>query len=158
MALMSNQSNVLVCGPTASAAARMLLLSGYPIALHQAAPPPVLRRKMAYADAWFDKNATLEGVEARRVKTGASTCCPACICVLVTYVCKLAFLRVRQAKTVEAELDVASACRLCGQAAGFKGGASPDRTSPALRRGVQNAKGDRGGEARCALFVGVGLD
>jgi xanthine dehydrogenase accessory factor len=30
-----------------------------------------LRRKSAYADAWFDKNATLEGVEARRAKTGA---------------------------------------------------------------------------------------
>jgi len=70
---MSDQTSVLVCGldPTSSAAARMLLLSGYTVALHQAYPPPVLRRKSAYADAWFDKSTTLEGVEARRVKSGA---------------------------------------------------------------------------------------
>jgi xanthine dehydrogenase accessory factor len=73
MPLMSDQASVLVCGldPTASAAARMLLLSGYTVALHQSEPPPTLRRRMAYADAWFDKSATLEGVEARRVKSGA---------------------------------------------------------------------------------------
>ena len=31
------------------------------------APEPILRRKMAFADAWWDGSATLGGVEARRV-------------------------------------------------------------------------------------------
>ncbi|MFG1479463.1 hypothetical protein V5F53_12470 [Xanthobacter sp. V4C-4] len=66
---MPDKSCVLVQGVNelASAIARTLLLSGHAVALHQGAPEPVLRRKMAFADAWWDGSATLGGVEARRV-------------------------------------------------------------------------------------------
>lgn len=66
---MPDKSCVLVRGANelASAVARTLLLSGHAVALHQSAPEPVLRRKMSFADAWWDGIATLGGVEARRV-------------------------------------------------------------------------------------------
>ena len=65
---MTDQKCVLVFGidETASAVARMLLLSGYSVAIHQPAPPTTLRRKMAFADAWYDGAAMLDGVQARR--------------------------------------------------------------------------------------------
>ncbi|WP_454917251.1 hypothetical protein [Xanthobacter sediminis] len=70
---MPDKSCVLVLGVNelASAVARTLLLSGHAVALHQRAPEPVLRRKMAFADAWCDGVATLGGVEARRVARDA---------------------------------------------------------------------------------------
>jgi xanthine dehydrogenase accessory factor len=65
---MSDQACVLLFGidETASAVARMLLLSSYAVAIHQAAPPTILRRKMAFADAWYDGASILDGVQARR--------------------------------------------------------------------------------------------
>ncbi len=70
---MPDKSCVLVRGVNelASAVARTLLLSGHAVALHQPAPAPVLRRKMAFADAWWDGVATLGGVEARRTTCDA---------------------------------------------------------------------------------------
>ncbi|MDQ0504665.1 hypothetical protein [Xanthobacter agilis] len=70
---MPDKSSVLVHGVNelASAVARTLLLSGHAVALHQSAPEPVLRRKMCFADAWWDGAATLGGVEARRVTRDA---------------------------------------------------------------------------------------
>ncbi len=65
---MNDQASVLVCGinETASAVARLLLLSGYAVAMHQPTPPTTLRRKMSLADAWHDGAAMLDGVQARR--------------------------------------------------------------------------------------------
>lgn len=65
---MSDQTCVLVVGiaETASALARMFLLSGYAVAIHQQTPPTMLRRKMAFADAWYEGAAILGGVPARR--------------------------------------------------------------------------------------------
>ena len=65
---MSDQTCALVFGidETASAVARTLLLSGYAVAIHQPAPPATLRRKMAFADAWYDGASMLDGVQARR--------------------------------------------------------------------------------------------
>jgi xanthine dehydrogenase accessory factor len=57
---------ILGIGETASAIARELFLADHIVALHQAAPPPDLRRKMTFSDAWFDGSSVLEGVEARR--------------------------------------------------------------------------------------------
>lgn len=57
---------VLGIGETASAIARELFLADHIVALHQAPPPPNLRRKMSFSDAWFDGSSVLEGVEARR--------------------------------------------------------------------------------------------
>lgn len=70
---MPDKSCVLVLGVNelASAVARTLLLSGHAVALHQHAPEPVLRQRMAFADAWWDGVATLGGVEARRVARDA---------------------------------------------------------------------------------------
>jgi xanthine dehydrogenase accessory factor len=66
---MSDQTSVLVSGlnETASAVARMLFLAGFVTAIHQPTPPAALRRKMSFADAWYDGVAILDGVEARRV-------------------------------------------------------------------------------------------
>ncbi len=65
---MTDQISILVFGidETASAVARMLLLSDYAVAIHQPTPPTTLRRKMAFADAWHDGAAMLDGVQARR--------------------------------------------------------------------------------------------
>jgi xanthine dehydrogenase accessory factor len=65
---MSEETCVLVCGigETASAVAKRLFAEERAVAIHQAAPPRTLRRKMAFSDAWFDGAASLEGVEARR--------------------------------------------------------------------------------------------
>lgn len=57
---------ILGIGETASAIARELFLADHIVALHQAAPPPDLCRKMTFSDAWFDGSSVLEGVEARR--------------------------------------------------------------------------------------------
>ncbi|OAI31650.1 hypothetical protein A1351_20970 [Methylosinus sp. R-45379] len=57
---------VLGIGETASAIARELFLADHIVAVHEAAPPPDLRRKMTFSDAWFDGSSVLEGVEARR--------------------------------------------------------------------------------------------
>jgi xanthine dehydrogenase accessory factor len=64
---MSEQTCVLVLGmgPLASTAARLLLLAGYAVALHQAEDPKILRRKMSFADSWAGGRACLDGVEAR---------------------------------------------------------------------------------------------
>jgi xanthine dehydrogenase accessory factor len=64
---MSEHSSILVLGlgPLASAAARLLFLAGYAVALRQIADPKVLRRKMSFADSWGGVGACLDGVEAR---------------------------------------------------------------------------------------------
>lgn len=55
-------------GDVASAVAHRLFLEGWPVALHQGeAPPLVHRRAMAFADAWFDGEAWLAGLCARRL-------------------------------------------------------------------------------------------
>lgn len=65
---MSAQKSVLVCGidEAASAVARRLFGEGYGVTLYRATAPRVLRRRMSFADAWFDGYAQLDGVEARR--------------------------------------------------------------------------------------------
>ncbi|SFK77482.1 hypothetical protein [Methylocapsa palsarum] len=65
---MNKDISVLVCGLSeiASAIARRLFSEDCAVAIHQSAPPRTLRRRMAFADAWFDGVATLDGVEARR--------------------------------------------------------------------------------------------
>jgi len=70
---MSTQKSVLVCGidETASAVARRLFGEGYAVALYRAAAPRVLRRRMSFADAWYDTYALLDGVEARRADVSA---------------------------------------------------------------------------------------
>jgi xanthine dehydrogenase accessory factor len=55
----------------ASAVARRLRLGGHAVALHEARAPVVLRRKMAFSDAWYDGAATLDGVEVRRADCNA---------------------------------------------------------------------------------------
>jgi xanthine dehydrogenase accessory factor len=62
---------VLGLGELASAVARRLLLEGHAVAMHAGTPPAVLRRKMAFSDAWDDGLAILEGVEARRIGNDA---------------------------------------------------------------------------------------
>lgn len=65
---MADRSCVIIYGlnELASAVGRMLLLAGYAVAMHEASPPAVLRRKMAFSDAWYDGVAILDNVEARR--------------------------------------------------------------------------------------------
>jgi xanthine dehydrogenase accessory factor len=65
---MSDETSVLVFGmdELASAIARKLHLAGYAVAVHQPSPPLTIRRRMAFADAWFEGSCTFEGVEARR--------------------------------------------------------------------------------------------
>lgn len=65
---MSEETSVLVFGmdELASAIARKLHLAGHAVAIHQPSPPPTIRRRMAFADAWTDGTCTFEGVEARR--------------------------------------------------------------------------------------------
>jgi xanthine dehydrogenase accessory factor len=70
---MNKAKCVLVCGigERASAVARRLLAEGYAVAIHQSTPPRTLRRRMSFADAWFDGAAALKGVEGRRVAIGS---------------------------------------------------------------------------------------
>ncbi|MBY6242682.1 hypothetical protein [Methylosinus sp. Sm6] len=70
---MNKEKCVLVCGvgERASAVARRLLGEGYAVVLHQEAPPRALRRRMCFADAWFDGVATLNAVEARLAGSSA---------------------------------------------------------------------------------------
>lgn len=70
---MDDRLSVIVygLGERASAVARMMLLSGHAVAVHEAKAPTVLRRKMAFSDAWYDGAATLDGVEARRADCDA---------------------------------------------------------------------------------------
>lgn len=68
---MSEQSSMLVLGadPLASATARLLFLAGYAVAMYGRGAPKVLRRRMAFADAWSKGGATLDGVTARRIRS-----------------------------------------------------------------------------------------
>lgn len=68
MGMMNKEKSVLVCGigEMASAIARRLFAESYAVAIHQSAAPGTLRRRMSFADAWFDGSAALKGVEARR--------------------------------------------------------------------------------------------
>lgn len=52
----------------ASAVAHRLFGAGYGVVIHDDPKPTVTRRKMSFADAIFDGEATLEGVTARRVE------------------------------------------------------------------------------------------
>jgi xanthine dehydrogenase accessory factor len=63
-------TSILVCGigETASAIARRLFAEGYAVGIHQQAPPRTLWRGMAFADAWFDGRAELDGFEARCIE------------------------------------------------------------------------------------------
>jgi xanthine dehydrogenase accessory factor len=65
---MSSEKSILVCGigETASATARRLFAEGHAVALFRATAPRLLRRRMCFADAWFDGYAPLDGVETRR--------------------------------------------------------------------------------------------
>lgn len=53
----------------ASAVAYWLFREGYGVVIHDNPKPTVTRRKMAFADAIFDGEATLEGVTAKRVES-----------------------------------------------------------------------------------------
>jgi xanthine dehydrogenase accessory factor len=70
---MSKELTVLVCGigEEASAVARGLFHEGYAVALYRSTSPVILRRRMSFADAWFDGYAALDGVEARRADVNA---------------------------------------------------------------------------------------
>jgi xanthine dehydrogenase accessory factor len=59
---------IIGMGPFASSLARMALLAGCAVALHQPDEPRILRRRMSYADAWSDGAALLGGVEARMTR------------------------------------------------------------------------------------------
>jgi len=65
---MSNDTSVLVwgIGEAASATARALFSEGYDVALYRSTAPLLLRRRMSFADAWYDGYAQLDCVEARR--------------------------------------------------------------------------------------------
>ncbi len=67
---LDNPLVVLIRGSNdvASAAARLLFVSGYAVAIHEAPQPTATRRKMAFADAAFDGESVLENVKARLVK------------------------------------------------------------------------------------------
>jgi len=60
---------VLGLGDVASAVAHFLFLAGYTIALHASSPPKTHRRKMAFADAFWDGESELDGIRSRRVLT-----------------------------------------------------------------------------------------
>jgi xanthine dehydrogenase accessory factor len=64
----AEETSVLVLGidELASAVARKLHLAGHAVAISQPSPPKTIRRRMGFADAWFDGTCTFEGVEARR--------------------------------------------------------------------------------------------
>ncbi len=64
---MSEQTCILVLGigPFASAAARLLFLAGYAVAIQQSEDPTILRRKMSFADCWAGDRVSLDGVDAR---------------------------------------------------------------------------------------------
>ncbi|QGM96183.1 hypothetical protein [Methylocystis parvus] len=70
---MSDELSVLVCGigEEASATARTLFAEGYAVALYRSTAPFMLRRRMCYADAWYDGYAQLDDVEARRADVHA---------------------------------------------------------------------------------------
>jgi xanthine dehydrogenase accessory factor len=70
---MASDLSVLVCGigETASAVARRLFAEGYAVCLYRAAAPLTLRRRMCFADAWYDGYALLDGVETRRADVHA---------------------------------------------------------------------------------------
>ena len=70
---MGDKSCILVLGldELASAVARRLLLAGYAVAMHAPEPPAILRRAMAFSDAWYDGATILEDVEARRADSDA---------------------------------------------------------------------------------------
>jgi len=74
---MNKEQCVLVCGvgERASAVARRLIGEGYATVLHQEQPPRALRRRMCYADAWFDGIAAVAGVEARRADRPSEFLC-----------------------------------------------------------------------------------
>lgn len=56
---------ILGLGEPASAAAVILARSGYRVALCADSPPRAHRRQMAFADAWWDGSAQLDGVTAQ---------------------------------------------------------------------------------------------
>jgi xanthine dehydrogenase accessory factor len=64
----AEETSVLVLGVAelASAVARKLHLGGHAVAINQPSPPDTIRRRMGFADAWFEGSCTFEGVEARR--------------------------------------------------------------------------------------------
>lgn len=70
---MSEELSVLVCGigEEASATARALFADGYAVALYRSTAPFILRRRMCFADAWYDGYAQLDGIEARRADVNA---------------------------------------------------------------------------------------
>jgi xanthine dehydrogenase accessory factor len=70
---MSEEQNILVCGvgEAASAVARRLHGEGNAVTLYRASAPPMLRRRMCFADAWYDGHAVIDGIEARRADVSA---------------------------------------------------------------------------------------
>jgi len=70
---MRDEKTILVCGvdAIASAVAHRLFKEGYAVALLQETAPEILRRRMTFADTWFDGAATLDGVSAQRARTSA---------------------------------------------------------------------------------------
>jgi xanthine dehydrogenase accessory factor len=65
---MTKDQTILVCGigEEAPATARRLFGDGYAVVLYRATAPEFLRRKMCFADAWYEGNAYLDGIEVRR--------------------------------------------------------------------------------------------
>jgi len=61
--------NILVrgCGDVGSAVAHCLFQAGYGIVMHDSTLPTTTRRKMSFADAIFDGDAILDGVESKRI-------------------------------------------------------------------------------------------
>jgi xanthine dehydrogenase accessory factor len=68
---MSEESCILILGadPLASATARLLFLAGYAVTMYGRGAPKTLRRRMSFADAWSNGEATLDGVTARRARS-----------------------------------------------------------------------------------------
>jgi xanthine dehydrogenase accessory factor len=55
------------CGDVGSAVAHRLFQSGYGVVIHDVTQTTTTRRKMAFADAIFEGNAILDGIESKRV-------------------------------------------------------------------------------------------
>jgi xanthine dehydrogenase accessory factor len=70
-------------GELASAAARLLYLSGFPVLVLERAQPLAVRRRVAFADAVRSGQALVEGVCGRLVSPGTLALLPNCVTVAI---------------------------------------------------------------------------